>query len=212
MRSARILKTAAAVVIPILWSNSVRPSLPLDHRGRTAANAAVATAYACLFGGRPNWTAPRGLRHGLVAASVVAAGYAAALTIPPLRAAMTEFADRGDTGAVEWVTIHIPIGTVYSEELIFRATLTPLLDATLGPGAARLTSALTFGLCHVAPARTANDNIAATIATTTLAGLLFDRLARNARSVTAPALFHFALNAGGVLAPRAAARARVMTP
>lgn len=107
---------------------------------------------------------------------------------------------------IERVTVHIPIGTVYSEELIFRATLDPLLDNTFGARIGPLASAAVFGLWHIHPARVAGDNVPATIALTTLGGLLFGLLSRHANSVTAPALLHFALNAGGVIAPLVAER------
>ncbi|MET7767987.1 CPBP family intramembrane glutamic endopeptidase [Nocardia sp. NPDC005366] len=108
----------------------------------------------------------------------------------------------------ERVVVHIPIGTVYTEELIFRATLDPLLDSALGPRVGTVAAAATFGLWHIHPARVAGDSVIATVAATTLGGLVFATLGRRADSVTAPALLHFALNAGGVVAPLLAERRR----
>ena len=103
----------------------------------------------------------------------------------------------------EWVTIHIPLGTVYSEETIFRGTLDPLLDEVAGP-VGKWCGALIFGLWHIHPARAAGDSVAATLAATAVGGLIFSWLRRRTGSATAPALAHLALNAGGALAPRVA--------
>ncbi|WP_280272951.1 CPBP family intramembrane glutamic endopeptidase [Nocardia wallacei] len=193
-------KKLAAVGIPLLWSNVLLPRLALGMRSRTAANAAFATAYSLTFHGRPNWLSRRGLRWGVGAGAVVVAGYAAALAIPPLRARITTFTDRApEVPLAEWVLVHIPIGTVYSEELIFRGTLDPLLGR---PG--NWLSPLTFGLWHIHPARAAGDNILTTIAATTAAGTAFSYLRRRTDSTTTPALLHFALNAGGAVAPQLA--------
>ncbi|WP_040686366.1 CPBP family intramembrane glutamic endopeptidase [Nocardia vinacea] len=203
----RVAKTAVAVGIPLAWSNWLLPRSRLDLRGRTAANAGFATGYALVFRGRPNWLSVRGLGYGLASASVVAAGYGAAVAIPALRDRLGGFADRApDVPLGEWVAVHIPIGTVYSEELIFRATLNPLLDNEFGPGGGVLIGAATFGLWHIYPARAAGDSVPASIAATAAGGLLFDLLRRRTDSATAPALLHFAMNAGGALAPRIAAR------
>ncbi|MFE9321258.1 lysostaphin resistance A-like protein [Nocardia sp. NPDC052278] len=193
--------------VPLAWSNWLLPRLKLDLRGRTAANAGFATGYAVAFRGRPNWLSVRGLCYGLASAGVVAAGYGAAVAIPALRNRLGGFSDRApDVRLGEWVAVHIPIGTVYSEELIFRATLNPLLDKEFGPRCGALIGAATFGLWHIYPARAAGDSVPASIAATAAGGLLFDLLRRRTDSATAPALLHFAVNAGGALAPRIAAR------
>ncbi|WP_246023641.1 CPBP family intramembrane glutamic endopeptidase [Nocardia yunnanensis] len=180
------------------------PALGLEIRGRSAANAAFATAYTLAFGGSPNWLSPRGLRTGAIAAGVVLSGYAAALAIPATRRHLALLEDRGPAvHPVEWTALHIPGGTVLTEELVYRSTLTPLLERTAGPAGTGL-GALVFGLSHIHPARAAADPVAATVALTTVAGLIFDRLRRHTGSATAPALLHLALNAGGALAPRLA--------
>ncbi len=183
-----------------MWSNVLLPRLALGIRSRTAANAAFATTYSLAFDGHPNWLSRRGARWGAGAGAIVLAGYAAALAIPPLRTRITTFTDRApEVPLTEWVLLHIPVGTVYSEELIFRATLDPLLAPAgnwLGP--------LTFGLWHIHPARATGDNVLASIAATTAAGLIFSCLRRHTDSTTAPALLHLALNAGGALVPHLA--------
>ncbi|MVU79246.1 CPBP family intramembrane metalloprotease [Nocardia sp. ET3-3] len=201
-----------AVALPLLWSNRVLPALDLDIRGRTAANTAFAAAYTVAFRGTPNWLSQRGARAGAIAAGLVLSGYAAALAIPATRRHLAGLDDRGPAvHTVEWTALHIPGGTVLTEELIYRSTLTPLLERTAGRLGTSL-GALVFGLSHIQPARAAADPIAATVALTTGAGLLFDRLRRHTGSATAPALLHLALNAGGALAPRLARRPGVPAP
>lgn len=199
-------KAIAAVALPLLWSNRVLPGMNLDMRGRTAANMAFASAYATVFHGRPHWLSPRGWRGGLTAAAIVTSGYAAALAVPGIRERLAEIADRApEVSDAEWVSVHIPLGTVYSEEMIFRATLSPILDDTAGRFGKWL-SAATFGLWHVYPARANGDPIPGAVAATASAGFVLDELGRRTGSTTAPALLHLAINAGGALAPPLARR------
>ncbi|WP_405133677.1 CPBP family intramembrane glutamic endopeptidase [Nocardia sp. NBC_01388] len=212
MRAAVISKAAAAVALPLLWSNRALPALRLGIRGRTAANTAFATGYALVFQGNPNWTSSHGRRIGAATAGMVLSGYVAALAIPDIRRHFAELADRGpEVSTAEWAGVHIPVGTVLSEELVYRATLTPLLEETFG-NRGTLLGALTFGLSHIRPARAAGDPAPGTVAVTTLAGLVLDRLYRRTASATAPALLHLALNAGGALTPVAARRVATATP
>lgn len=149
----------------------------------------------------------RGVGWGLLAASGVVAGYVVALAVPSLRWQMAELADRGpEVSTREWVGVHIPFGTVYSEELVFRGTLDPLLDRVLGPPAGASVGAATFGLWHIAPARAVGDSVPLTVAVTTAGGLVFGWLRRRTGSTAAPALLHLAMNAGGAIAPRLARR------
>ncbi|MGW5388056.1 CPBP family intramembrane glutamic endopeptidase [Nocardia sp. NPDC003963] len=196
-----------AVAAPLLWNNWLLPRLALDRRGRTAANMVAATGYALAFDGRPNWISGRGLRYGVACAGVVAAGCAAALLVPPVRRALGDSADRApDVSTAEWVAVHIPLGTVYTEELIFRGTLDPLLDREFGCRVGALAGASVFGLWHIHPARAAGDNIVGTVAFTGISGLLFGALRRYTGSATAPALLHWAVNAGGAVLSRRGGR------
>ncbi|MBF6173026.1 CPBP family glutamic-type intramembrane protease [Nocardia blacklockiae] len=194
-------RAAFAAALPLLWSNVLLPRTGFGIRGRTAANAAFATTYALTFHGRPNWLSARGFRWGAAAAATVIAGYAAALAIPPVRARIAGLTARApEVPLAEWVTVHIPLGTVYSEELIFRATLDPLLESHLGtPG--RYLSPTIFALWHIHPARAAGDHLPTTLTTTAAAGTLFSWLRRHTTSTTAPALLHLSLNTGGALTP-----------
>ncbi|MFF2552936.1 CPBP family intramembrane glutamic endopeptidase [Nocardia sp. NPDC058058] len=203
---AALPKAIAAMALPLLWSNRVLPALGLDVRGRTAANTGFALAYAFAFRGRPGWVSAGGVRAGAAAGGVVLAGYVVGLAIPRIRRELAGAAHRGPAvSTAEWAGLHIPGGTVFAEELVYRATLTPLLERSLGAGGTWL-GALTFGLSHIRAARSAADPILGTVAATGLAGALFDLLYRRTGSATAPALLHFAINGGGALAPFAARR------
>ncbi|MET8800679.1 CPBP family intramembrane glutamic endopeptidase [Nocardia sp. NPDC004568] len=196
-------RVAGAVGLPLVWNNVVLPRLRFDHRGRTVANALAATGYALVFAGTPRWISARGLRYGIGCAGIVAAGFAVASAAPSLRRALSAPRDRAPaTSTVEWVAVQIPLGTVYTEELIFRATLEPLLDREFGDRAGRLLGAAVFGLWHIHPARAAGDSVPATVVFTGAAGLLFGALYRHTGSAAAPALLHWAVNAGGALVPR----------
>lgn len=198
------LETVAALVLPVLWNNRVLPSLGLPLRGRTAANIGFAAGYTKVFRGSPNWLAPSGFRWGLASAAVVLAGYAVVLAVPSLRRLPLEIAVRApETSTLEWIALHIPVGTVLAEEAIFRGTLDPLLAESIGPPALAL-SATDFGLWHIQPATAVGDPVLPTVLATTVAGLVFGELRRRSGSATAPALLHLALNAGGALAPAAA--------
>ncbi|WP_227984579.1 CPBP family intramembrane glutamic endopeptidase [Nocardia spumae] len=198
------MRALSAAGTALVWSTVVLPRSGLGKRGRTVANVAFATAYATVFGGRPNWMCARGVRWGAASFGAIVAITAAAVAVPAFRDRMDGLAERDpEVGTVEWVAIHIPLGTAYSEELIFRGTLDPLLQTAVGP-AGKWCGALFFGLWHISPARAAGDSVPATIAATAAGGLVFSWLRRRADSATAPALAHLALNACGVVAPRVA--------
>ncbi len=198
----RRLESVAALVLPLLWSNRVLPALDLSLRGRTVANVTFATGYTKVFRGNPNWLSPSGFRWGIGSAAVVLAGCAVALAVPSLRRLPLEIAVRApETSTLEWIALHIPVGTVLAEEAIFRGTLDPLLAESVGAPAI---GAVDFGLWHIQPASAADDPVLPTVLATTLAGLVFSELRRRSGSATAPALLHLAINAGGALAPAAA--------
>ncbi|WP_084510822.1 CPBP family intramembrane glutamic endopeptidase [Nocardia lijiangensis] len=200
-----VSKALAGTGLALLWSNRVLPGLGLDQRGRTAANACFATGYGLAFGGRSHWRSGRGLAVGASAGAVVLAGYGAAVAIPALREMLRDFAPVGqEVSDIEWVAVHIPVGTVYSEELIFRSTLEPLLDDTFGPRLGPLLGAAAFGLWHIHPARAGGEPVGPTVLATAAGGAILGRLRRKTGSTTAPALLHWAINAGGVLATRLA--------
>ncbi|WP_231390218.1 type II CAAX prenyl endopeptidase Rce1 family protein [Nocardia sp. CNY236] len=202
MSDARATRAVAAMVLPLAWNNVILPRFELGVRGRTVAHAGFATAYGFALRGQPQWGSRRALRCGLLAASAVVAGYGAALAVPWVRRHANALPDRRPAVSVlEWVAVHIPIGTVYSEELVFRGTLNPLLDEVFGSRAGALLGAAAFGLWHIAPANTASDSVPVTVMVTTVGGLVLGALRRTAAGASAPALLHLALNAGGATTP-----------
>lgn len=141
-----------------------------------------------------------GLRWGGAAAATIAAGYAVALAVPVLRARFVVDAGGGRDDFYEWIGVHIPVGTVLAEELLFRGVLTALV----GP----LPQSVAFGLWHVRTAVLAGDSVPGTVLVTGLSGLVFSWLRRGSGSVLAPALAHLALNVGGAVAVRVATGGR----
>ncbi|NKY35815.1 CPBP family intramembrane metalloprotease [Nocardia speluncae] len=197
------IRVIAALAAPLLWNNWLLPRLALDRGGRTAAGALAATGYAIALRGRPNWFSARGAGVGIGCAALVAAGYTVASAIPALRRSLSGAGDRAaDVSTVEWVAVHIPLGTVYTEELIFRATLDPLLDKEFGTRAGIALGGAAFGLWHIRPALAAGDSVLGTVVFTGAAGSVFGTLRRWTGSATAPALLHWAVNAGGAVLAR----------
>lgn len=189
---------AAALIAPPLWNNRIAPALGLGRRGRTLAHLSFAAGYAAALSVRPNRSSMKSFRVGLAVSSVVAT--AATVALGPVRSAVAEIPARTpEVPPAEWIAVHIPFGTVLPEELVFRATLDPLLAGLIGPRPALLLGAVTFGLWHVYPARSAGDPVLPTVAATAAAGVVLTLLNRHTGSTTAPALLHFALNAIGAL-------------
>lgn len=99
-----------------------------------------------------------------------------------------------------WLGLHIPVGTVWSEELAFRGVLQPLATEAFGRTAGSAVQAMVFGLVHIRPARAAGDSIPGTVLVTGMFGWLLGRLRERSGSVVAPMLAHLALNEAGAVA------------
>jgi len=139
-----------------------------------------------------------GLRLGGVAASVVAAAVGVSPALEPVRTSMRE-RDIGLHPAV-WLGLHIPVGTVWSEELAFRGVLQPMATEAFGRGLGGVVQAVAFGLAHIRPARAAGDSILGTVLVTGMFGWLLGWLRERSRSVAASMLTHLAINEAGALA------------
>ncbi|XGU21281.1 CPBP family intramembrane glutamic endopeptidase [Rhodococcus sp. 3Y1] len=128
------------------------------------------------------------------------------MAVPSLRATLAadERAD-GREDFLEWIILHIPFGTVLSEELLFRSAMSAVWSRELNRPTAQAVHALTFGLWHVAPPA---------VPATTFPQPWRSPALRHCCSVaappwrqrTCPALLHLATNAGGALAVRIATR------
>ncbi|MGC0362415.1 membrane protease YdiL (CAAX protease family) [Rhodococcus sp. 27YEA15] len=211
MRGVSSIALSAAA---ISWSNYVLPAFGLSARARAVVNTAAGLGAIGVLRARGYTHDELGLAHtgirggarfGTAAAGAVVAGYAVALAVPSLRAALAtdERAD-GRDDFFEWILLHIPFGTVLSEELLFRSALSAVWNRELELPVAHTVHAVTFGLWHVAPARGSGDSVPAAVAVTGASALLFEWLHRRGGSVLAPALLHLATNIGGALAVRIA--------
>lgn len=158
---------------------------------------ALAVAMRAPLGLRPP-TLWSGLRLGGSAAAAVAAAVAATAAIPRVRAAMN---DRDlPANAWQWLAFEIPVGTVWSEEMAFRAALGTVAAAAFGPGGGRLLQAAAFGLSHVHDAKVTAEPVVGTVLVTGLAGWVFGWLAERSGSMVAPVLAHLAINEAGAVA------------
>jgi len=170
---------------------------------QAAVGSALAGATGAPLGLRPPqlWA---GLRLGGAVAVAVAAGVSAMTALPRLRAAM---ADRQlPDGALRWLALEIPLGTVWSEEAAFRAALGTVAADAFGPSGGRLLQATAFGLSHIPDARKAGEPILGTVLVTGVAGWVFGWLAERSGSVLAPMLAHLAVNEAGAVAALAVQR------
>ena len=161
----------------------------------------------------------RGALVGGISAVAVAIAYAVAVVIPFTRGVFRDTRYRIELSSALYIAlVAIPVGTVLLEEMAFRGVLWGLLARDLGIRTATVVSACIFGLWHVLPAmdlartntsvrgqttaglRRVSLTVLATVAFTTLAGVIFAELRRRSGSLMAPIGLHWATNGLGVLA------------
>lgn len=162
---------------------------------------------------------PRGAKAGGVGSLLVGATYAALLGSGRAEALLSDLRlTRLSTRDTLWrLLVQIPVGTALAEEIVFRGVLPLFLRHPRHPAWASpaIASAL-FGLWHLLPAQEeASVNrtppalrMAATVASTTIAGAVLHRLRTRAGHVAAPVALHFATNGLGLLAVRTAGARR----
>ena len=206
-----LLGTSAAL---LTWSTAVVPALPSDPVVRTAANLAavsVLLAGARRGGlgraelGMAQQRARVGAGWGAAALGLVGAGYAAALAVPALRAAL---ADEGAGLPVGEVVLRagllIPLGTVLCEEVAFRGVLHAVARRVLRPGPAVGVGSVVFALWHVRLGE--GPPPAGVLVVTAVGGVLLGVLRERTGSVLAPMGLHLGTNAAGLVAAAVAAR------
>jgi CAAX protease family protein len=181
------------------WSGLVGPRIPprIQPLVHAALAACLVASVRAPLGLRPPslWA---GLRVGLAVASPVLAGVAASTAITPVRSAMI---DRElPAGALHWLLVRIPVGTVWSEEAAYRAALGTVAAAAFGPTGGRLLQSAAFGLSHIADARSTGEPVLGTVVVTGVAGWLFALLLQRSGSLAAPMLAHLAVNEAGAVA------------
>ena len=183
----------------VAWSGLVAPRLP--PRWQLLAHSVLAGGLVHTTGTRLGLMPPAlwsGLRSGLPAAGLAAIVVAASPAIPRVRADMA--ARDVPRPAGEWLLLRIPLGTVWSEEAAFRATLGGAAAAAFGPRRGRLVQAAAFGLSHVADARFTGEPVLGTVLVTGAAGWVFGLQYDRSGSLAAPMLAHLAINEAGAVA------------
>ncbi|WP_216637615.1 Rv0804 family intramembrane glutamic endopeptidase [Mycobacterium asiaticum] len=197
----RALALAAGLVG---WS-LVGPRLPAGWR--TPVQAGLGGTLALLtrapLGLRPPalWA---GLRWGSAVAAVVAAAIAATTPIPIVRGSMDS--RELPPSVPNWLGVHIPIGTVWAEEVAFRGALSTAATEAFGVTGGRALQSAAFGLSHIADARATGQPVVPVVLVTGVAGWLFGWLAARCGSLAAPILAHLAINESGAVAAVAVQR------
>jgi len=132
------------------------------------------------------------LRYGAAAAASVGFGVAAVTALPRVRAEMSERELPEATG--RWLLWDIPVGTVWPEELAYRAVLGTAAEEAFGPTVGRLVQATAFGLWHIVDARVTKQPVLPEVLVTGVAGWVFGWLHTRSGSLAAPMLAHLAIN------------------
>ena len=147
-----------------------------------------------------------GLRWGASAAAPVVFAVAVGTAIPAVREGMA--VQKLPTPVSHWLLVRIPVGTVWSEEVAYRASLSILAARVFGIPAGRVFAAAAFGLSHVPDARATGQPVILTVLATGTAGWIFAWLFGRSTSVAAPMLAHLAVNEAGAVAALAVQRRR----
>lgn len=200
----------------VAWQGWVVPRLPASSRLRTPVHlAAAATVLAVARARGHRWSdlgldpgrVRSGLRHGGAALGACAAVYAGALLLPPGRDDALGLPRQGLAELLEDVALHVPVGTVLAEELLFRGVLHAEAERVLRPPAARVWTAAVFALWHLEPAlaegrRSSRPllHLAGSLVVTGLGDVVMGWLRRRSGSLLAPAGLHLGTNALGLLA------------
>ena len=129
---------------------------------------------------------------------------AAGTRIPPVRAGMA--ARELPAPAARWLLLRIPLGTVWSEEVVYRAALGGAAARAFGDSRGRLFTAAVFGMSHIPDARAAGESVPLTVFVTGVAGWVFAWLFARSGSLAAPMLAHLTINEAGAVAALAVSR------
>ena len=136
---------AVALAAALLGWSVLAPRLP--GRWNPLPQLAFSAAIARLSPAPLGLTPPRlwkGLAWGSGAAAPVLVSVAAGAAIAPVRAGMA--ARRLPDPAGSWLLLRIPFGTVWPEEVTYRATLGAAAERAFGATPGRLFAAAVFGL------------------------------------------------------------------
>ncbi|MCV7280571.1 CPBP family intramembrane metalloprotease [Mycolicibacterium flavescens] len=195
MRATKTRAVATAVAL-VGWS-FVAPHV----RFRPIPNAALGAALYALarppLGLRPP-AVRSGLRHGLAAGAVISLAVAATTAVPSMRQGMA--ARDLPEHRLRWMLLDIPLGTVWPEEVAYRATLGTTAETAYGARDGRLLQAVAFGLWHIMDARITRNPVLGTVLVTGVGGWAFGWLHARSGSLLAPMLAHLATNEAAALA------------
>ncbi|MGY1886635.1 lysostaphin resistance A-like protein [Blastococcus sp. SYSU DS0753] len=195
----------------LAWSSLVVPALPPAAAVRTAANAGAAAAlwrgarsagFTTRELGVHRCARRAGARWGGAGLAGAAAGYLLALGVPAAREALA----RSPAGAAPprevaaRLLVHIPLGTVFAEEVAFRGVLLAVARRRLGDHGATAATALVFALWHLRGAVDAGGPVTAILTATGLGGGVLGWLRLRSGSLLAPAGLHLGANGAGLLA------------
>lgn len=173
----------------------------LAHRWNPLPQAVFGSVMATLVRGQIGLRPPalwQGLRWGGAAAVPVMLTVAASTRIPPVRASMA--ARELPAPAARWLLLRIPLGTVWSEEVAYRAVLGAAAARAFGDTKGRVFTAAVFGLSHIPDARAAGESVPGAVLVTGVGGWVFEWLYARSGSLAAPMLAHLAVNEAGAVA------------
>lgn len=201
-KSAQKVRALALAAALVGWS-FVAPKVRWHPVPNAALGTGLLVSTRAPLGLRPPalWS---GLRYGAAAAASVGLGVAAATALPRVRAEMSERELPEATGS--WLLWAIPVGTVWPEELAYRAVLGAAAEQAFGPTVGRLVQSTAFGLWHIIDARVTKQPVLRTVLATGVAGWVFGWLHTRSGSLAAPMLAHLAANEAAGLAALAVQR------
>jgi hypothetical protein len=180
------------------WS-FVSPRIPA--RSRLPLQAGLAGLLVLLTRAPLGLRPPRlwaGVRLGLAVGSSAGAAVVATTSVPAVRISMAK--RELPASASAWLTLQIPLGTVWAEEAAFRGALAAVAGRVYGASGGRLLQAVAFGLSHIADARAIGEPVLPTVLATGGAGWIFGWLAEHSGSLSVPMLAHLAINESGAAA------------
>lgn len=214
----------ASLVVFLSLYNNVTAWAPLPAWTYVPLNTAVAVvlvglARAAGIGwadlGMSRAAVPSGIRIGIAATLVIAAGIALAFFIPGAQRFLADQRVAGLTagGLAYTALLRIPVGTALFEEATFRGVLYGAWAEAASPWTAALGSSLVFGIWHIGPTLVLlQENgfggstwargllVAGSVAGTAAGGLILVAIRIRTQGIVGPFLVHAAANSLAIVA------------